>query len=145
MQTLAENRRARFDYVILDSFEVGIELLGVEVKSVKGGRMNLHGSYGLLRGNEAWLINAEIPAYQPKNAPPDFDSKRSRRLLLHRMEIRMLTGKLQEKGLALIPLRAYQKNNVIKLELGIAKAKKKSDKRELLKKKASEREMRRVK
>lgn len=139
---LAENRRARFDYEILETYEAGIELSGQEVKSAKSGRFNLAGSYGILRNGEVWLLNSEIPAYQPKNAPAAYDSKRSRRLLLRREEIQKLIGKLNEKSLRLVPLRAYLKKNFIKIELGLARSRKKTDKREVLSRRAAEREMR---
>ena len=142
MKVLSENRRAKFDYEILETYEAGIELTGQEVKSAKSGRFNLAGSYGILRNHEAWLLNSEIPAYQPKNAPTDYDPKRSRRLLLRREEIKKLIGKLHEKSLRLVPLRAYIKKNFIKIELGVGQPRKKSDKREVLKKRATEREIR---
>lgn len=142
MSIYAENRRARFDYDILDTYEAGMELLGTEVKSVKAGKLNLSGTYAVIRGGEAWLLNADIPAYQPKNAPPDYDSKRSRRLLLNKSEIRELTGKLHEKGLSLLALKAYPKKNMIKIELGLGRSRKKKDKREAIKKRAHAREMR---
>ena len=142
MHALSENRRAKFDYEILETFEAGIELLGTEVKSVKESRINLAGSYALVREGGAWLINADIPAYQPKNAPQDYDPKRSRRLLLHKEEIKGLAGKLHEKGLSLLPLQAYLKHGIIKLELGLGRSRKKHDKRELLKARAAGREMR---
>ena len=142
MNLLSENRRARFDYEILDTFEAGVALNGQEVKSAKGGRLNLSGSYAVIRGGEAWLLNADIPAYQPKNAPPDYDPKRTRRLLLREEEIRNLTGKLQEKGLSLLALNAHLKRGIIKIELGLGRARKARDKRETLKKRAHEREMR---
>ncbi len=138
---LAENRRARFDYEILQTYEAGISLTGQEVKSVKGGRMNLSGSYAILRGGEIILLNCQIPAYQPKNAPMDYDSARSRRLLLRREEIRELIGKLKGASVSLIPLSAYLKKNIIKIELGLGKSRKKSDKRELLKKRTILREI----
>ena len=152
MRVISENRRARFDYEILETFEAGIELTGQEVKSAKNGRLNLTGSYAVIRsprrslgrsaGNrETWLINADIPAYQPKNAPVDYDSKRSRRLLLHESEIKNLAHKLHEKGLNLLPLEAHLKRGFIKITLGLGKSRKKSDKRELLKKRAHEREI----
>ena len=141
MKLLSENRRARFDYDIIDTFEAGIELLGQEVKSVKNGRLNLAGSYAVIRNGEVWLLNADIPPYQPRNARADYDSKRSRRLLLHDSEIKNLTGKLHEKGLNLLPLEAHLKKGFIKITLGLGKSRKKSDKRELLKKRAHEREM----
>ena len=144
MEAIAENRRARFDYVIGETYEAGIELLGHEVKSAKGGRFQIAGARVLLRGGEAWLVNSHIPPYQPKNTPADYEEDRSRRLLLTKDELKRLTGALQEKGQVLIPLRAYLKRGFIKLELGLGKQKKKSDKRETLKKRANEREMRSI-
>ena len=141
MKALSENRRAKFDYEILEIYEAGIELIGQEVKSAKNGRFNLAGSYGILRNHEVWLLNSEIPAYQPKNAPADYDPKRSRRLLLRREEIKKLIGKLHEKSLRLVPLRAYLKKNFIKIELGLGRGRKNTDKREILRRRAAEREM----
>jgi len=145
MKTLSTNKRAYFDYQILETYEAGIELFGFEVKSVKTGRINIAGSYVILRENQAWLLNADIPAYQPKNAPQDYDSKRTRKLLLKKQEIRALTGRIQEKGLTLMPLRVYTKRRFIKIEIGLAKSRKKSDKRELIKKREAEKEMRFIK
>lgn len=142
MKFLSENRKARFDYEVLETLEAGVELTGQEVKSAKIGRMNLSGSYAVIRGGEAWLLNADIPAYQPKNAPKEYDPKHTRRLLLHADEIKNLTGKLQEKGLSLLPLNAHLKRGIIKIELGLGRARKKHDKREVLKKRAHMREMR---
>ncbi len=125
-------------------------MIGQEVKSVKGGKMQISGSYALIRppasgragGGEAWLTNSVIPPYQPKNAPPDYDPERSRRLLLRKEELKNLSGRLHEKGLSLLPLRAYAKRGFVKVELGLGRSRKKSDKREFLKKRAAEREMR---
>ncbi len=139
---LAENRRARFDLEIIETFEAGVELLGIEVKSVKSGRLNLAGSHVFIRNGQAWLINAQIPAHQPKNAPSDYAPDRNRRLLLHAQEIRSLSGKLKERSWTLVPLRAYEKKGLIKLELGLGKSRKAHDKREYLKTKESRREMR---
>lgn len=144
MKILSENRRARFDYEILETYEAGIELIGQEVKSVKGGQFNLSASYVIVKNGQAELLNAQIPAYQPKNAPADYDPERTRHLLLHSSEIKSLSGRLHEKGLNLIPLKAYLKKNLIKLELGLARSKKKHDKREALKKKTVDRETRRL-
>ncbi len=144
MKPIAENKRARFDYEILDRYEAGIELTGQEVKSAKSGRFDLSASYAVPRAGEFWLLNSSIPAYQPKNVPTNYDPNRSRRLLLHKNEIQTLLGKLRQKSFSLIPLRAYLKKGFIKLELGLAKSRKKSDKRELLKKRAAEREMRKA-
>jgi len=144
MKTLAENKKAYFNYQILEKFEAGLVLIGQEVKSIKSGRINLAGSYVVLRDNEFYLVGANIPPYQPKNAPPDYNPERSRKLLLTKTEIKYLIGKTKQKGLTLVPLRVYTKRGKIKLEFGIAKGKKKVDKRELIKRRETEREMRRV-
>ncbi|MEK9180222.1 MAG: SsrA-binding protein SmpB [Patescibacteria group bacterium] len=139
-QTIAENRRAGFDYEISEKFEAGIELRGLEVKSAKAGKMQIAGSYSIIRGGEVYLINCRVPPYQTGNTPPDYDPGRTRRLLLNKGEIKRLGGLLRQKTVSLITLRAYIKNNLIKIELGLGRAKKKHDKRELLKKRAVEME-----
>ena len=143
---ITTNKRAYFDYEILETFEAGIELKGFEVKSIKSGRINLAGSYAVIRNNQAWLLNADIPAYQPKNAPLDYDPKRTRRLLLKKSEIKNLIGRVQEKGLTLLPLKVYTKgkSNRIKMEIGLGKSRKKADKRELIKKREAQREIKRM-
>jgi len=141
MKILAENKKARFDYKILEKFEAGMVLIGHEVKSIKSGRMSLKGSYVVLKGEEMYLIGANIPPYQPKNAPKDYEPERSRKLLLTKSEIKHLIGKTKEKGLTLVPLRVYTKRSKIKLEFGIAKGRKKVDKREVIKKREIEREI----
>mgnify|MGYP001602086390 CR=1 FL=1 len=140
---IATNKRVYFDYEILETYEAGIELLGFEVKSIKTGRINLAGTYVVIRDNQAWLLNADIPPYQPKNTPLDYDPKRTRRLLLQKSEIKNLIGRTQERGLTLIPLKVYTKGRQqrIKLEIGLAKSRKKRDKRELIKKRDIEREI----
>ncbi len=143
METIAENRRARFDYDIDETCEAGIELFGHEVKSAKGGKMQIAGGRALIRGGEAWLVNSHIPPYQPKNMPAGYEEDRARRLLLTKDEIKKFTGALHGKGSVLIPLRAYVKRGFIKIELGLGSSRKKSDKREALKKRAHVREMRR--
>ncbi len=145
MPVITANKRAYFDYQILETYEAGIELEGFEVKSIKTGRINLAGSYAVIRNNQVWLLNVDIPPYQPKNTPADYESKRSRRLLLRRSEIKNLIGRVQEKGLTLIPLRVYTKNRKVKIEIGLAKSRKKQDKRELLKKRDAEREIQNIK
>ena len=134
MKILAENRKAKFDYEILEKFEAGLVLLGQEVKAIKTGRMSLRGSYVIFKREELYLIGANIPPYQPKNALPDYDPERSRKLLLNKSEIKHLIGKTKEKGLTLIPLKVYTKYAKIKLEFGIGKGKKRADKRETIKK-----------
>lgn len=144
MRALAENKKAYFNYTILEKFEAGLLLIGQEVKSIKLGRINLAGSYVVLKGNEFYLVGANVPPYQPKNAPSDYNPGRFRKLLLKKSEIKYLTGKSKQKSLTLVPLRLYNIRGKIKLEFGIAKGKKKADKRELIKKRDAEREMKRV-
>lgn len=142
--TITTNKRAYFDYQILENYEAGIELKGFEVKSIKNGRINLAGSYAILKDNQLWLLNTDIPPYQPKNMPADYDSKRTRRLLLKKSEIKGLIGKTHEKGLTLVPLKVYTKNRIIKVEIGLGKIRKKQDKRELLKKREDEKSIRKI-
>jgi SsrA-binding protein len=143
MKKIAENRRARFDYDILETIEAGIELLGSEVKSAKAGHMGLGGSYAVIRNGEAWLLNSQIPPYQPNNVPEGYDPARSRRLLLRSLEIKELSGLLRQKTLTLVGLSAFIKRGLVKIELGVAKSRKKSDKREVIKKRDTERDIRR--
>ncbi len=143
MKILAVNRKARFDYEILEKFEAGLVLTGQEVKSIRLGRMSLKASYVVLRGNELFLVGANVPPYQPKNAPADYNAERSRKLLLNKAEIKQLIGETKEKGLTLIPLKAYTKYAKIKLEFGIGKGKRKADKRETIKKRQAQREIER--
>lgn len=141
--TIAENRRARFDYEISQTYEAGIELKGYEVKSAKGGRLQIAGAHVLIRGGEAWLVNAHIPPYQTGNTPTDYEEDRARRLLLSKEEIKELQGMLVDKAQHLVPLRAYLKHGFIKIDLGLGRTRKKSDKREAIKKRTHQREMRR--
>ncbi|MFH1460906.1 MAG: SsrA-binding protein SmpB [Patescibacteria group bacterium] len=139
MPNLTTNPRARYDYSILETFEAGIVLAGQEVKSVKNGRMSLKGSYVTIKNEEVWLINALIPPYQPRNTPDNYDSTRTRKLLLNKKEIKSLIGKTKQKGLTLVPLRVYTEHNRIKLEFGLGQGRKKFDKREKIKKREAER------
>lgn len=141
MKMLAENKKAYFDYEILEKFEAGIVLIGTEVKSIKGGRINLAGSYIVPKDSEFFMINANVPPYQPKNAPSGYDPLRSRKILLRKKEIDYLLGKTKERGLTLLPLNVYTKRGKIKLEFGLAQGKKKVDKRETIKKRESDREI----
>jgi SsrA-binding protein len=144
MKILAENKKAYFNYQILEKFEAGIALIGQEVKSLKTRGVNLAGSYVVLKNSEFFWIGANIPPYQPKNVPPDYNPERSRKLLLKKSEIKYLIGKAKERGLTLIPLRVYTKDGKIKLEFGIGKGKKKFDKREVIRKREAEREIKRA-
>lgn len=143
MKILSQNKKAFLKYAILEKFEAGIVLIGQEVKSIKSGRINLAGSYVVLKDNEFYLIGCYIPSYQPKNAPPDYNPERSRKILLRKSEIKYLTGKSKQKGLTLAPLRVYTRRGKIKIEFAIVKGKKKVDKRELIKKREVERKIRR--
>ncbi|MFA5932327.1 MAG: SsrA-binding protein SmpB [Candidatus Paceibacterota bacterium] len=143
MANYAENRKARFDYEILEKYESGIELLGTEVKSVRGGQMSLEGAFVIVRGGEAFLINANIPPFQPKNAPQDYDPLRNRKLLLTKKEIAELAASEKNKSLTIVPLTVYNKARKIKVNIALVKGKKKFDKRETLKKRDTDRELRR--
>ncbi|HBA45776.1 TPA: SsrA-binding protein [Candidatus Nomurabacteria bacterium] len=143
MAHYAENRKARFDYEILEKYESGIELLGSEVKSVRGGQMSLEGAFVIVRGGECFLINANVPAYQPKNAPKDYDPLRNRKLLLTKKEIAELAGSEKNKSLTIVPISVYNKGRKIKVEIALVKGKKKRDKRETIKKRETDREIRR--
>jgi len=144
MEIVIENKGVYRKYEVLEKFEAGISLIGQEVKSIKSKKINLSGSYVIIRGEQAYLIGAKIPPYQPKNAPADYQPDRTRRLLLRKSEIRYLIGKAQQKNLTLIPLQVYTKRGIIKLEFGIAKGLKKIDKRELIKKKEIEQKIRKI-
>mgnify|MGYP003417952894 CR=1 FL=1 len=143
MANYAENRKARFDYEILEKYEAGIELLGSEVKSVRGGRMSLEGAFVIIRGGEAYLINSNVPAYQPKNAPKDYDALRNRRLLLTQKEINELSGGEKNKSLTVVPMSVYNKNRKIKVEIAQVKGKKTHDKRQSIQKRETDRDIRR--
>ena len=144
MAHYAENRKARFDYEILDKYEAGIELLGSEVKSVRGGQMSLEGAFVIVRGGEAYLINANIPPYQPKNTPKDYDPLRNRKILLTKKELNELGGNEKNKSLTMVPISVYNKGRKIKVEIALVKGKKKFDKRESIKKRETDREIRRT-
>lgn len=141
MKILAENRRANFDYETIEAHEAGLVLFGFEVKAIKSGHVNLLGAYVISKGNEFFLINALISPYQSANIPVDYDPNRSRKILLKKSEINSLIGKSKAKGLTLIPIRLYTKKNKIKLEFALARGKKKTDKRETIKRRDMEREI----
>ncbi|MCH7552287.1 SsrA-binding protein SmpB [Patescibacteria group bacterium] len=144
MATYADNRKARFNYEILEKFQAGLVLNGQEVKSIKSGRIQLAGSYVVARGEELFLVGATIPPYQPNNAPRDYNPERSKKLLLNKKEITYLLGKVKERGLTLVPLRVYSMKAKIKLEFGLGKGKREFDKREKIKKRDAGRDMERA-
>jgi SsrA-binding protein len=125
---IADNRRARFDYELLERVEAGIVLTGTEVKSLREGRVTLAQAYADVRDMEVWLIGAEIAAYDGGNIA-NHDPNRDRKLLLRRDEISSLVGKVKERGLTLVPTRLYFKDGKVKLELAVARGKEKGDKR----------------
>ncbi len=143
MVFFAQNKKAYHDYEILEEYDAGVELFGFEVKSIKSGKVSLKGARVVLRGSEAFLIGASIPPYQVTNTPKDYDQERARRLLLTQKEINKLIGKEQEKGLTLPALSWYNKGRLIKLKFAVARGKKKHDKREAIKKKDTERDLKR--
>ena len=130
MPTLATNPRAKYDYHILKTYEAGMVLAGHEVKAIKTGHISLKGSYVTIKNEEAWLINAQIPPYQPKNTPADYQPSQTRKLLLNKREIKSLIGQSKRKGLTLVPLRVYTKKGKIKLAFALGLGKQKVDKRE---------------
>ena len=150
MRIISKNKKAYFNYEILEKFEAGISLTGQEVKSIKTRSMSLKGGYVVLKDQskkktpEVFLIGCSISPYQPNNTSPDYNPKRSRKLLLKKSEIKHLIGKSKQKGLTIVPLKVYTKKGKIKLEIGIGKGKKKTDKRETIKKREVSREIRRT-
>jgi SsrA-binding protein len=142
MKELARNKRAYFDYIILEELEAGVELLGFETKAAKSGKIHLSGSYARLIDGQIQLVGATIAPYQPNNTPKDYDPERSRCLLLTKREIKYLIGKMNEAGLTVVPLRAYIKSRLVKISIGLVRSKKKHDKREAIKKRDTDREIR---
>ncbi len=143
MTVYAHNKKATFDYEILEKFEAGIELKGHEVKAIKAGKVSLTGAYVKEFGNELFLLGALVSPYQPSNVPKDYKEQRDRKLLLTKKELNYLIGKLNEKGLTIVPIKLYNKGGKVKLEIGVARGKKKYDKRETIKKRDVERRLRR--
>lgn len=143
MASFIENRKVRFNYEILEKYEGGIELSGIEVKSVRNGKISLEGAFVVARGGEVFLINANIAPYQPQNTPKDYDPLRNRKILLTKKEIKILSENEKNKSLTIVPLSLYSKNRKIKIEIALAKGKKKFDKRETIKKRDVERTIRR--
>ena len=142
IKTIATNRKARHDYFLYDTYEAGIVLTGTEIKSVRAGRVSLRESHVSIRDGQAWLANVHIAPYSP-GSRENPDPRRDRKLLLHRREINRLQGAVQEKGLTIVPLRLYMKNNRAKVEIALARGKKLYDKREAIEKKESQRRIER--
>jgi SsrA-binding protein len=139
-RVVAENRKARHNYEILDTLECGIALVGSEVKSLRSGKMSLDEAYGRVKDGEVWLIGCDIPEYEKANQL-NHQPKRPRKLLLHRREIARFAGLGYEKGLTLVPLKAYFKNGRVKVLLGIGRGRKVHDKRQKLKAQTARRDI----
>lgn len=138
------NKQAGFDYEFLQKFEAGLVLSGQEVKSIRDSHVSLKGAFVVIKDEEAWLLNATIPAWQPKNMIAGYEPTRSRKLLLHKGQIRTLIGQSQQTGLTLVPIRVYNKSGKIKLEFALARGKKSFDKRSIIGRRESDRRIRRV-
>ncbi len=141
VKTVATNRKAAHDYFLEDRLEAGLVLQGSEIKSIRAGQVSLKEAYVRTDGRQAWLVNAHISPYDPASRE-NHDPLRERKLLLHRREIDRLGGRASDRGLTLVPLRAYLKNGRVKMEIGLARGKHAHDKREAIKRKDQEREAR---
>ncbi|OGH85960.1 MAG: SsrA-binding protein [Candidatus Magasanikbacteria bacterium RIFOXYC12_FULL_33_11] len=143
MATYAVNKKAKFDYEILETMEAGLVLTGPEVKSVRAKQLKLLGSFVTFHNDEAYLLNTHISKYKYASLK-DYEPERSRKILLNRKQIAYLTGKLQEKGLTIVPLAVYTKGRKIKVEIGIGRGKKQFDKKRVLKEREEKRDMKRA-
>lgn len=144
MSTLIDHKKARFNYEILETYEAGIELLGLEVKSLKKGQGSLEGSHVLVRGGEAFIVNMQVPSYQEKNAPGGYDPRRNRKLLLSKKEIAELAQKGDANGLTIVPISVYNKGPLVKISVAVVRGKKRFDKRASIMKRETDREARRA-
>jgi SsrA-binding protein len=142
MTILIHNNKVNFDYEILNKFEAGLDLLGFEVKSLKDKKGSIEGSYIIIRGREAYVVNLFIPPYQENNTPKDYEPRRNRRLLLNKAEIIELSD-AENKGLTIVPISIYNKGNLVKVTIALVRGKKKFDKRESIKKREVDRDLRR--
>ena len=144
MTTYITNRKVKFDFELLDTFEAGLVLFGHEVKAIRAGKAKLDGGYVLIRGGEAYLVNMSVAPYQVANTPKDYDPDRPRKLLLSRKQLAELERASEQQGLTIVPIRLYNNRQKLKLELALARGKKKFDKRETLKKRDTKRTIERI-
>lgn len=144
VKIVSDNRQARYLYEILETYEAGIELKGTEVKSIRDGKANLRDGYALIRNGEAWLLNVHVSPHSTASQYFNHEPRRTRKLLLHKQEIRKLIGKVEQQGLTLVPLKMYFKNGKVKVSIALAKGKKLHDKRESIKQRDDKREMARA-
>ncbi|KKT74022.1 MAG: SsrA-binding protein [Candidatus Peregrinibacteria bacterium GW2011_GWA2_44_7] len=143
LMEITRNKKAFFDYEILEMIEAGILLKGYETKSIRANKINLKGGYVTFRNEEAWLEQVDISPYQPKNQPEE-NTKKPRKLLLNKREIVKLVGQSETPGLTVVPLKVILNHNRIKIIIGLCRGKKQFDKRETIKKRATDRELRRT-
>lgn len=143
IETIARNKRARFDYEIVDQWEAGVVLTGTEVKSLRAGRATITDAYGIVKDGEVWLINMHVPPYEMGNQF-NHDPTRTRKLLLHRREVRRLIGAVERQGLTLVALELYFKGSHAKVRLGLGKGKKVHDKRDAIRSREQAREIARA-
>lgn len=141
---VSDNRKARYLYEILETYEAGIVLQGTEVKSIRAGKVNLQDAYALIRGGEAWLLNAHISPFEKASGYFNHDTRRTRKLLLHKEEINKLLGQVEQKGLTLVPLKMYLKNGRVKVDIAVGRGKKLHGKREDIRQKDDKRAMERA-
>jgi SsrA-binding protein len=141
---VSDNRQVRYLYEILETYEAGVELKGTEVKSIREGKANLRDGYALIRNGEVFLLNVHVSPHATAAQYFNHDPRRTRKLLLHRMEIRKLIGKVEQQGLTLVPLKMYLKRGRVKIDLALVRGKKLHDKREDLKRRQDKRDMERA-
>ncbi len=142
MTTYVENKKAHFNYEIVEKIEAGIELIGIEVKSIKKNQGSLEGAYVIVRGGEAYIVNSFIPPYQENNTPKGYEPRRNRKILMTKKEISKLAD-TESSNLTIVPISIYNKGNRIKVSIAIVRGKKKFDKRETIKKRENDRSVRR--
>lgn len=144
MSDYIRNKKATFDYEILERYEAGLVLFGYEVKAIRAGKASLQGAYVVVRGGEAYLVGASVAFYQEKNTPKEYEPDRPRKLLLKEKELKELEKVDAQKGLTIVPIRLYNVGHTIKLEIGVGRGKKKADKRESLKARTAKRDIERT-
>ncbi len=144
MADYIQNKKAYFDYEFLEEYEAGVVLYGYEVKAVRANKASLNGAYVIIRGGEAFLVNASISAYQVANTPKSYDPERARKLLLSKKQLEVLEQGSEKQGLTIVATKWYNNKRKIKLGIALAKGKKKADKRETIKSRDTKREIDRI-
>jgi SsrA-binding protein len=144
MADYIQNKKASFDYEWLEEFEAGVVLFGHEVKAIRASKASLNGAYVIIRGSEAYLVNASISPFQVANTPKGYDTERARKLLLSKKELAILELGSEKQGLTIVAIKWYNKNRTLKLKIALARGKKKADKRETIKNRDNKREIDRI-